>query len=252
MKTKFAAFTDHLFLRLLLFAVLFLWAGFYLRPVDAAFAAFAATVSVAGLCSRRRRSADPKEAEWEETVLLQLSLLSEEEAVRLVHAAVSALRPAKSVRGGVLVGNTFVRPAFSPEPLSAEAVSAAAAAAGRHRLLLLAPSGLTGAAEKLLSRLGRAAVKDGRAVFALLTHTRTFPEITVQPPKKRAGRFSAFYGAFTRDKTKKYLFAAAALFFGAYVLPHAVYYLAAAGVCLAAAALCLTGVLRPKKSGRPK
>ena len=42
MKTKFAAFTDNLFLRLLLFAVLFLWAGFYLRPVDAAFAAFAA------------------------------------------------------------------------------------------------------------------------------------------------------------------------------------------------------------------
>lgn len=248
MKSKFAAFTDSLFLRLLLFAGLFMWAGFYLSAFDAAFAAFAAAVSVAGLLRGRSRPVDGAETDFADTVLVQLSVLPRDKAVDLVYEALSKrFRPVRT-DNGVQVKHTYVYPAFSPEPLSAEALNAAVCSSPSDRILVLTTAGVSPAAGKLIGRLNAdITVKEGDDVYRLFKQTGVFPSITVRAPKKARKGLYAFKGAFSRDKTRKYLFASAVLFLGAYVLPYAVYYLIAASACLVAAVLCLLPAGHRKK-----
>lgn len=244
MKSKFAGFTDSLFIRLLLFAALFMWAGFYTNAVNAALAAFAGTVSICGLLSVKTRKVRIRpDAEFLETVLLQLTLLPQEEAVALIGRALARKYSPQPSNGGLIVGETFVYPAFLPEPLSASRLTAAVALSPCKRILLLTVNGLSADAEKLNARLDtKIVVKDGVQVYGLLRGAQTFPAITVRPPVHKKRPFSAFRSAFTPDKTRKYLFAAATLFLGAYMLPFGVYYLVAASACLVCAVLCLLAI----------
>ena len=244
MKSKLAGFTDSMFLRLLIFALFFMWATFYTNAVNAALAAFSAAVSVSGLLAKRASRTDCR-SEFEETVLLQLSIMPRDKGVDLVYGAVTTRRSAVKTESGVKTGKTFLCPLFSAEPPGADSVAAALCAADGDRVVLLTVNGISASAEKLLGRMEkRVFVKSGREVFTMLKATGVFPEITVRkPPLKKRG-LAAFGAAFSRDKTRKYLFASAVLFLGAYMLPYAVYYLIAACACLTAAVISLTGAVR--------